>query len=399
MLKKMITFAAVAGLVLALAPAARAEYGEWTMPMVTVGNLGNGPDTRYGGSYGAVDYFYNIGKYEVTAGQYTDFLNAVAATDIYGLYDTNMWSEDQGCKIERSGSGPYTYIVASDYANRPVNYVGWGDAARFANWLHNDRPTGTLTGDPLQDAGLTEDGAYYLNGAMSNGALYAVGREADWKWAIPTVDEWHKAAYHQNDGATGNYFDYPTSSDSPPSNDLVDPDPGNNSTFMIDLDPDPDDDTIGSPYWRTEVGAHENSGSPYGTFDQGGNVFEWYETPSRWGGKRGIRGGAYRPYWSVAASAQKADIVDYADYPNGTDFSPGLGFRVSEALGASFISAQSGRWDAGDVDTWAEGPGVAPAVYNPVIVNGGYTVTVDAGGGVGRSLLITDSGTVISRSH
>ena len=32
--------------------------------------------------------------------------------------------------------------------------------------------------------------------------------------------------------------------------------------------------TIGAPYWRTVVGEFENSESPYGTFDQSGNVNE-----------------------------------------------------------------------------------------------------------------------------
>jgi len=38
----------------------------------------------------AVGYAYRIGKYEVTVGQYTAFLNAVAATDTFGLYNPNM---------------------------------------------------------------------------------------------------------------------------------------------------------------------------------------------------------------------------------------------------------------------------------------------------------------------
>ena len=50
---------------------------------VQEGNVGNAPDRRYGG-YGSVGYTYNTGKYEVTAGQYTEFLNAVAKTDTYG---------------------------------------------------------------------------------------------------------------------------------------------------------------------------------------------------------------------------------------------------------------------------------------------------------------------------
>ena len=59
--------------------------------MVTVGNPGNAPDTRYNGiSVGSVGYNYQIGKYEVTAGQYTEFLNAVAKADPNGLYNTAM---------------------------------------------------------------------------------------------------------------------------------------------------------------------------------------------------------------------------------------------------------------------------------------------------------------------
>ncbi len=48
---------------------------------------GYGPDAIVGG----VDYTYRISKYEVTAGQYTEFLNAVATSDPHGLYNTNMW--------------------------------------------------------------------------------------------------------------------------------------------------------------------------------------------------------------------------------------------------------------------------------------------------------------------
>lgn len=187
-----------------------------------VGELSGGVyDPQISGNYGptricgSVSYEYNIGKYEVTAGQYTEFLNAVAKTDTYGLYNSSMWSDIYGCKIQQGGSsGNYTYSVANDYANRPVNYVSWGNAARFANWLHNGQPTGA------QGLTTTEDGAYYLNGATSDAQLLAVSREVDWKWAITSEDEWYKAAYHKNDGVTGNYFDYPTGSDGSPGRDI-----------------------------------------------------------------------------------------------------------------------------------------------------------------------------------
>ena len=93
-----------------------------TIDLVTVGNPGNEPDTRYETpGYGAVDYVYQIGQFEVTAGQYCEFLNAVAATDTYGLYNTGMYyPEGFGCNIKRTGPpGSYSYSVAADWANRP----------------------------------------------------------------------------------------------------------------------------------------------------------------------------------------------------------------------------------------------------------------------------------------
>ena len=117
----------------------------------------------------------------------------------------------------------------------------------------------------------------------------AVTREPEWLWSLPTEDEWYKAAYHQNNGPTGDYWEYPTRTDNPPSNDLVTPDPGNNATF-VDAGW-----TIGPPYYRTETAAHENSASPYGTYDQGGNLWEWNEAvlPGHPWAVRGGRGGGF----------------------------------------------------------------------------------------------------------
>jgi len=278
---------------------------------VTVGNPGNADDTHDEG-YGGVDYVYNIGKFEVSAGQYTEFLNAVADDDTYGLYNTDMGdpSGAGGCNIERSGSpGGYSYSVAADWADRPVNYVSWGDAARFANWLHNGQPTGA------QNLSTTESGSYFLNGATSDAELMAVVREPDATWVIPSQDEWYKAAYHYNDGVTGNYYDYPTSSDSVPSNDVVEPDPGNNANFYDT------GFTIGSPYFRTVVGDFENSESPYNTFDQGGNVSEWNEAASA-GSLRGLRGGAFLDGGSsMLASVRRLNAP--------TDEVNDFGFRVA----------------------------------------------------------------------
>ena len=207
--------------------------------------------------YGGVAHTYRMARYEVTAGQYTEFLNAVAAADTYNLYHARMdYDADptrNGCNIKRQGApGSFTYSVAADWADRPVNWVSWADAVRFANWLHNGQPSGA------QDLSTTEDGSYFINGIheSNDGLLEAVVREPDATWVIPTDDEWYKAAYHKNDGVTGNYWNFPTGTDSfaLSSNDLVDPDPGHHATYRI-----ASDFTVGAPYWRTEVGAHENT--------------------------------------------------------------------------------------------------------------------------------------------
>ena len=250
--------------------------GTTSLETVWVGNAGNGADTN---GLGAVDYGYAIGTFEVTAGQYTEFLNAVAATDAYGLYTPMMWvsghaSGDYACKIERSGmEGSYSYSVAPDWANRPVNFVSWGDATRFANWLHNGQPTGD------QDLSTTEDGAYFLDGATTTSELMSITREEDWLWAIPTLDEWYKAAYHKNNGVTADYYLYPTATDETAtlSAAVTDPDGGNNMNVFEGSWLSESGWAIDAPYYRTEVGEYEDSASPYGTFDQGGNISEWTE--------------------------------------------------------------------------------------------------------------------------
>ena len=263
---------------------------------------------------------YRIGRFEITAGQYTEFLNAVAAEDTYGLYNAEMWSSDYGCKIQQSGApGSYVYSVDPDWADRPVNYVSWGDAARFVNWLHNGQPMGQ------ESLATTEDGSYFLNGALEADDLMAIMREPDATWVIPSEDEWYKAAYHKNNGITGDFWNQPTCRNAVPGNDVVDPDPGNQANYWIF----PEDYSTGAPYWRTQVGEFENSASPYGTYDQCGNVWEWIEgiDPGTLP-LRGVRGGAfsYHAEWFRAAVRVYEIVTDELDE---------IGFRVAKVAPAS----------------------------------------------------------------
>ena len=183
-----------------------------TMETVPIGNPGNANDpTTFGGVYGGVAYNYSIGKYDVTVGQYTAFLNAVAATDTYALYNPAMATDLHIAGISRSGApGSYSYSVIGS-PNHPITYVSWGDAARFSNWLNNGQPTGP------ENSSTTEAGAYTLNGATTAVALNAVTRNVGATWFIPTANEWYKSAYHKNDGPTNHYWSYPTSTSTTPN--------------------------------------------------------------------------------------------------------------------------------------------------------------------------------------
>jgi formylglycine-generating enzyme required for sulfatase activity len=295
--------------------------GITSLETVQVGNPGNAADTAaHSGNpagQGAVGYNYAIGKYEVTAGQYAEFLKAVADTDTYGLYNGSMDSTPYGCQITRHGvSGSYTYDFSgrpsgeeSDWANRPVNYVSYWDASRFANWLHNGQPTGA------QGAGTTETGAYTLTSDGISGNT--IVRNADWKWAVTNEDEWYKAAYHDKTaGTAATYFNYPTSNNSPPGRDITDVS-GNNANYSGTPFP------IDSGKYTTLVGEFQNSDSPYGTFDQSGNVFEWNESVL-YSWARGQRGGGWPDYTSGLASP-------YRSYSGPTfEFEVGhVGFRVA----------------------------------------------------------------------
>jgi hypothetical protein len=90
------------GLAIAIALSTPA-FAVLTMDYVFVGHAGNAADST---GYGAVAYAYQIGKYEVTNAQYTEFLNAVnptgSGTDGIGpnrIYNTSMGNDDQGFLI------------------------------------------------------------------------------------------------------------------------------------------------------------------------------------------------------------------------------------------------------------------------------------------------------------
>ena len=283
---------------------------EWT----TVVHPNNAADTEvmvccgnYVGTsgYGAVPYFFRISKYETTNAQYAEFLNAVAATDTHALYNTSMGDPNAPNRggITRSGhSGQFTYSAIAGRENMPVNHVGFYDAVRFANWLHNAQPTGA------QDNTTTEEGAYTIT--AEGIASDAIARDPGATVFIPSEDEWYKAAYYW--GALNRFYDYPSYRDE----QMICEGPGGGTTRNAAA--------CGHPLTDyTDVGSFTRSSSPNFTYDQGGNIWEWNENKAVCGvGCRGLRGGDFGSDPDSLAAAN-------ADYRPVASESHQWGFRVA----------------------------------------------------------------------
>jgi len=328
-----------------------------TIDMVTVGDPGNVADDT---GFGAVNYEYRIGKYEVTIGQYAEFLNAVAKNDpgcqadpsnpgqwLSGSFQLLPPSSPNINGISRTGSpgsfqySPYLPTLpqvwgsyrdgANSPSERPVT-LDWFQAARFVNWMNNGQPTG----DP--GVSTTEDGLYPLFGAVS-GAPGGSAQPHDLPtravnpntgaspiYRIPTENEWYKAAYYKGGGTDSGYWDYATQSDAPPGISIGSDtnqanyhqrgfnsngyyfSNGNAAWHSFNLEPSSVPGSL-----LTNVGVFTGSPSRYGTFDQSGNVREitdgtgidMYGRPAGAGVQSVARGGDYDDHFSQLASSSR----------------------------------------------------------------------------------------------
>jgi len=297
---------------------------EW----VTVGDTGNAQDKT---GYGAVAYEYQIAKFETTVGQYAEFLNDVAANDSHGLWNPSMGSalltdnnqggvrKDLPVFINRIGApGAFRYQVIAGQESKPVAYMSFIDALRFVNWLHNGRGKGD-----------TETGAYDIK---NHGGL-AVHEPGAKVW-IATENEWYKAAYFQpqaKGGPAGGYWLYPTRSNEQPVLREAGAKEPNTANYLQNTATNTFGGVVRTYADALPVGSYPNSASYYGTYDQGGNVWEWNEAVIH-ETQRGIRGGCMVHSIEKLRSVVRTGASPQKKYPD-------TGFRLARAAPQPGVAA------------------------------------------------------------
>ncbi len=244
----------------------------------------NGTNIGTGKPEGFIDpgYDYRMGVFEITNDQWNKFVNAygeVAGNPLSAYDEGPEWTD------------PYV----------PVNRISWYEAAQFVNWLNistNHAPAYKFTGTSGQSDYAfvpwnTNDTGYDPVNPYRNRNAY---------YALPTEDEWVKAAYWN--GAI--IQTYSTISGNKPA-ERRDANYGEYALFP----------------WDVGSGSKEING----TYDMNGNVNEWMENPyytDDYGAasRRCYRGGNYvRPYYNLVSTARYIRDADVE--------SPSAGFRVA----------------------------------------------------------------------
>jgi hypothetical protein len=262
---------------------------QFDIEFVRIGNPGNPADTTGNPNpAGSVPYRYRIGKYEISE-QLIDKANTLG-----------------GLGITKDTRG----------ADKPATSVSWNEAARFVNWLNTSTGFSPAYKFALQPG----DGGYSANAFIQLWTPSDAGynpnnlyRNSLAFYFLPSVDEWYKAAYY--DPTSGNYFDYPTGSDSAPA-------------------PVASGTAAGTAVYEGQSGPANitlaGGLSPYGTMGQGGNVFELEETDrdlvnDSSSSDRGLRGG----YWEFGSESLLASDRGGGFPENERD---DTGFRVASII-------------------------------------------------------------------
>lgn len=153
---------------------------EKDLGLVEIREPNNPPDEN---GYGTVAYAYRITREQISNALYVKFLNAVDpdGSNKRELYHPGMTAAAEGGILFEAEAGPgRKYRAKAGFQDRPVVFVNWRDAARFANWIRNGGRRGSST----------EIGAYNLR----NPAAETKARSGNF-W-VPCENEIYKAGFY-----------------------------------------------------------------------------------------------------------------------------------------------------------------------------------------------------------
>lgn len=251
--------------------------------------------------WGRVDYSYRLTKTEVTAGVYLEFVRAYLRANPPGPVgpDTGL-------------SGGLIQVIFGQ-ATLPNAFrefpatMSWEFAARYCNWLHNDKATSR----EAFERGVYDTSTFrYENDVPLHQTTPAPGA----KYWIPSVDEWYKGAYYdpnKNNGL-GGYWMYPGMQDTP----------------LISGLPSAGGQTSAQTFADLAVGSYPGVVSPWGLLDVSGSEREW-------SGTIGERNSASHVFILGTASLGSATIDRLESGPiTGLFGSPSYGLRIASSVPA-----------------------------------------------------------------
>lgn len=284
------------------APALAAPRDEWAM----ITHAGNLPyvyqDFDLTIELGRVDHEYQIRKTEVTAGEWFEFVQA---------YKPYVPWNDRNSSLFISGDVSYFYYPDNSVGyfldpaaeNLPVD-VSWRYAARYCNWLHNNKATNREA---------FEQGVYDTStfGQDSQGFVTdSTARSADARCWLPSEDEWVKATFfdpNKNGPDQPGYWQYPNRSDVP----LIEGPPGVGQTGA-------------GWHSRSDVASYYDQTSPWGLWDTSGGQQEWLDSGTSSG--HPARGSRTSP-------SNYSIFYDSIETPTRYALLPGFsGFRVARQV-------------------------------------------------------------------
>jgi formylglycine-generating enzyme required for sulfatase activity len=332
---------------------------------------------------GGVKYTYGIGEFETTVSQYVAFLNTVdpGGKNPHQVYADNMsptvWPQYGAVRYSPSAGPSEHYSVAyPEWAQKPFNFGDFRRAARFINSMDN----GTVLSKTQSSSNGFKYVAYKVRlSPRTEQGMYdmrnqAATRSKSTGFVLPSNNEWVKAAYYDpKHGGTDSYWAYPTGPFDQPNVSVLNPKTGDVtnasdqplSTYNPN-DPNSDVDTPGAPKGSAPTWCPSQAGptcdqilppnlptgldlqknymgnvstvgqtkttSPWGTYDQGGNVVEINDTLApQPPGINFLRDWRYYHGGVANAPAYQVEISAFGYFPGDVAFSelyPWLGFRV-----------------------------------------------------------------------